>query len=217
MTDSETKTKKKKRPNGYYARGSDLNYYRLRVRKVKQLDALLFPEGQLKFFPPIDKSAGMEIMDLFILRPLKSLEEIPVHILEAHIAAIFGAGYGRDVIRYKATEDFYMGFGRPVPMAEIPWDISLATARHVRKGDTILARIDGKNIYDEELEKMVQIQLLSNGLFGSDDEDWKIFQLTVEEFGEILKSLSREERVCDGTGFNVSEWYQRRYTKINPR
>jgi hypothetical protein len=195
-------------------------------KEGKILEKLLFPEGTLRFMPPLNDSAAMEIMDLLIVNPIRArfkregggsnfeemIKSLPVAVIEEQIIKILGIEH-REVIRYKCIESFRLEGGSFRPLGEVPMGLSPSKARNIIEGSTILARADKRNKYNS-----IEIQhLTKGGLFQQENEDWKIFRLTPQQFADILRFMKREERVRDGTGFNVTEWYKRNSKKPKSR
>lgn len=199
-------------------------YYKVYRKYARYIDSILFPEGLPRFMPSAVTGAGSaaEILELFIITPLRgAMKEADFHkyflnltpgTIETFIHELLG-GRHRDVLRYKVKTPFTLTNGIFRPMGEVPDGFKPALARKLYKNDTILARFDKRDKND----MFIEVQILTNGLFGSDDEDWKVFLLTVQEFSDILKFMKREERIKDGTGFTVFKWYSENYTKLNPK
>lgn len=170
---------------------------------------ILFPEGELEFFPSMRTSKIRILLDMWVINPLKQLLEgteiQPTNaLIEEYIREVFGTKT-RDVVRYSANEDFILKVGNFAPMAEIPIGQTEIKARKIILGDTILIRYDAARPVHEP---HYDLQILSAGLFNSFDEDWRIFTLTERDLASILHLINQETRVLDGVGFTVQEFYE---------
>ena len=114
---------------------------------------------------------------------------------------VFGEGY-RDILVYKACEDFNLEQG-------ILWDTDEAlaadkikTARQVYVNDTILVRRDSR----DRLGQM-DVQVLSAGLLQDTSEDYKIF--TMNNFD--LKYFRDKITLIEGSEFNENYFDDNRH------
>jgi hypothetical protein len=74
-------------------------------------------------------------------------------------------------------------------MAELPLYQTPNKAREVKKGDLLLVRRDLEII---KARGTAELQILTNGLFNSSDDDWRVFTGTLVDVSQITKYTVKE-------------------------
>lgn len=173
-----------------------------------KLEKFLFPEGMPKHYPPLKKSP--ELLTIFhLLFSLGYDSEIAAmdgfeiasstaHSLEERIRAILNADTRR-IITYKCHTNFTIKGMEFTPMAELPLYQTVLKARQVYAGDLLLVRRDEKTLKETGT---AELQILTNGLYGSDQDDWRHFTGTLVDISQITKYSTLERQVEYG---NIDE------------
>ena len=179
----------------------------LRGNAPNNLERFLFPEGLPNYFPRLNKSP--ELLTIFhLLFSLGYDEEIAAMDgydlatsssigLEDRMRLIIGADT-RQILTYKCVQDFVLSGMEFTPMAEIPLYQTVLKAREVRKGDLLLIRRDEKTLRERGV---AELQILTNGLFNSSDDDWRVFTGTLVDISQITKYAVKERRLINEQGF----------------
>jgi len=166
------------------------------------LESYMFPEGLSKWMPRYSKSP--ELMTLFYMLFaidsdfIDSLDKAggPVLSLDAslenRIRAILCVNT-RDVIRYSVHTDFILGSGLHAPMGEVPRYETIRKMRTVKRGSTLLVRLD-----KEVMPSFLEVQILENGLFDKESSDHRVFLVDLADFNKYSEYISKETRVSDG-------------------
>lgn len=166
-----------------------------------RLEAFLFPEGIPEYFPKLKDSP--ELLTIFhLLFSLGYNSEIAAFDgyeiaasseagLEERMRMIIGADT-RDIMTFKCTKDFTLVGMEFTPMAELPLYQTPTKAREVKKGDLLLVRRDTEII---KASGTAELQVLTNGLFNSSDDDWRIFTGTLVDVSQITKYTVRERAI----------------------
>jgi len=187
-------------------RGKDKLNHRMNRMDISTLMRIIVPKGELPFFPKAGSTPIALLIELWIVNPLKELirdtdKRITATMIEAYIREILAVDT-RDVVRYRADCDFYLTVGNMAPMGEIPIGQTEIKARTIKKGDTILVRYDAER---PNHEPHYDLQILTAGLFGSFDEDWKVFTLTERDLAAILHLITQEKRILDYVDLTYEE------------
>ena len=163
-----------------------------------KLERFLFPEGLPKYMPRLKNSP--ELMTIFYLlfaskQPMADFNEsthdwevTTESTLEGKMRTIINADT-REVVLYKSHTAFRIIDGEFCPMAELPLYMTPGKARQVEAGDVLLLRVDQKDLKEHGV---VEVQVLTNGLFGSDDDDFRCFKLRPVDFANYLKYIKKE-------------------------
>lgn len=166
-----------------------------------KLESFLFPEGIPEYFPKLKDSP--ELLTIFHLlfslgynSEVASFDgyEIAANSeagLEERMRMIIGADT-RDIMTFKCSKDFTLVGMEFTPMAELPLYQTPAKAREVKKGDLILIRRDSNII---KASGTAELQVLTNGLFNSSDDDWRVFTGTLVDVSQITKYSVRERAI----------------------
>ena len=166
-----------------------------------RLEAFLFVEGIPEYFPKLKDSP--ELLTIFhLLFSLGYNSEIAAFDgyeiaasseagLEERMRMIIGADT-RDIMTFKCTKDFTLVGMEFTPMAELPLYQTPTKAREVKKGDLLLVRRDTEII---KASGTAELQVLTNGLFNSSDDDWRIFTGTLVDVSQITKYTVRERAI----------------------
>ena len=163
------------------------------------LQDFLFPEGLPKYFPKFKDSP--ELLTIFhLLFSLGYNSEVATFdgfeiakgasaTLEERMRLIIGADT-RTLLTYKCFKDFKIEGMEFTPMAELPIYQTPAKAREVKVGDLLIIRKDNE-IFSKR--GTAELQILTNGLFNSADDDWRIFTGTLVDMAQITKYAVREK------------------------
>ncbi len=161
-----------------------------------KLQHYLFPEGLPQWMPQFH--ASPELMTIFVLLfesiysefNTKDIDSnIITATLEQKIRTLLQVD-SREIYSYKVIEPFYLLSGEFCPMAEIPLHQTIKKARTIDKNNIVLYRYDSK-----EHRGFAEIQILSNGLFGSFDEDHRSFVIDKRDFASYTKYMRREQKL----------------------
>lgn len=187
-------------------------------RASELLQDYAWPEGMFKWLPRYSKSP--ELMTLFYMLfaidadfiealdkdggPTISLDAS----LEARIRAILCVDT-RDVIRYNVHTDFILDSGLHAPMGEIPRYETIKKMRTIRRGNTLLVRLD-----KEVMPSFVEVQILEGGLFDKESSDHRVFLVDLSDFSKYSNFISKETRVIDGYSiYELEERVKHKRTK----
>lgn len=171
----------------------------LRGSSPMLLQEFLFPEGLPKYFPKFKNSP--ELLTIFhLLFSLGYNSEVAAFdgfeiaestsaTLEERMRLIIGAET-RTLLTYKCFKNFTIEGMEFTPMAELPLYQTPAKAREVKVGDLLIVRKDTE-IFNRR--GTAELQILTNGLFNSVDDDWRIFTGTLVDIAQITKYAVQEK------------------------
>lgn len=163
------------------------------------LENFLFPEGLPEYFPSFRDSP--ELLTIFHLlfslgynSEVAALDGFDIAAdtsgaLEERMRLIIGADT-RSLLTYKCFQDFRLIGMEFTPMAELPLYQTPSKAREVKKGDLLIIRRDTE-IFNRR--GTAELQILTNGLFNSVDDDWRVFTGTLVDISQITKYSTLEK------------------------
>lgn len=165
-----------------------------------KLESFLFPEGLPEYLPKFKSSP--ELMTIFHIlfsigynSEVNSMDgfetaEVTTGSLEERMRLIIGADT-RIITTYKCHTDFILNGMEFTPMAELPLYQTPTKARDIRTGDLLLIRRDEMTL---KQQGVVELQILTNGLFNSSDDDWRVFTGNQVDIIQITKYATKERK-----------------------
>lgn len=110
---------------------------------------------------------------------------------------VFASDY-RHIYQYEASTDFFMAVGEYNVLAKRPIDVSIKDCRKILAGNTVLMRRDTRYDGDTGDNSVVDIQILSGGLFQDVvSEEYRNFKMDISDFFAYVRPYLK---LIDGDG-----------------
>lgn len=169
---------------------------------IKKLQDFLFDtdKGLPSYFKSFKRSPDlMKIFKILIQEPKIIHNGIEYKMgIDEKINFIFGTGH-RHILTYKASQKFHISIGELVDTDDScvipPW-ISMEELRTVQEGDLVLVRFDKK---DSSEGMLLEIQVLTCGLFQSTEDDFRQFRVDREDFFNYYRKYLELKDLGDDT------------------